>query len=114
MITLAQLQAGVGRYIETEIISKIPGWQRWVIGAGVSRLLSRSTEVFNQLKESKLVQLLGVIDPATDQIDIDALYSEFAKQAQQSAITFDVPLVGALTLNAQDVDKLYQYIIGGA
>ena len=36
-----------------------------------------------------------------------------AKQAQRGAITFDVPLMGALTLNAADVDKLYSYIVGG-
>ena len=55
---------------------------------------------------------MGVIDE-NDQIDIDAIYREFAAQAQRGAITFDVPLVGALTLTAADVDKLYGYITGG-
>ena len=55
---------------------------------------------------------MGVIDD-NDMIDIDKLHAEFAKQAQRGAITFDVPLMGALTLNAADVDKLYSYIVGG-
>lgn len=113
MVTLAQAQAGVGRYIEAEIISKIQGWQRWVIGAGASRALSRSTDIFNQIKDNGLIKMMGIIDDATGQIDIDALHQEFAKQAEHGAITFHVPLVGALTLDKQDVDRIYQYIIGG-
>ena len=32
------------------------------------------------------------------------------KQANKSAITFDVPMLGALTLNENDVDKMYEFI----
>lgn len=112
MVTLAQVQAGVEKYLDTEILSKIPGWQKWVLGAAASRTLSRSGEIFNTLKSNPVVSAMGVIDDQ-DQIDIDAIYREFAAQAQRGAVTFDVPFVGALTLTAADVDKLYRYITGG-
>ena len=75
-------------------------------------MLSRSGEIFNTLKSNPVVSAMGIIDEQ-DQIDIDAIYREFAAQAQRGAVTFDVPLVGALTLTATDVDKLYGYITGG-
>ena len=112
MVTLAQVQAGVEKYLETEILSKIPGWQKWVLGAAASRMLSRSGEIFNTLKNNPVVSAMGVIDEQ-DQIDIDAIYREFSKQAQHGAITFDIPLMGALTVNSGDIDRLYNYIIGG-
>lgn len=112
MVNLAQVQLGVEKYIENEIITKIVDWRKWVVGAGVSMALSRSTEFFNQIKDHPVVKAMGVIDD-NDMIDIDKLHAEFAKQAQRGAITFDVPLMGALTLNAADVDKLYSYIVGG-
>lgn len=112
MVTLAQVRAGVGRYLEAEMISKICGWQKWVVGAAASMALDQSAAIFNQLKTNPIVQALGVIDEQ-DGIDIDRLHAEFAKQAQRGAVTFDVPIIGSLTLNAQDVDKIYQYIIGG-
>ena len=111
MVNLAQVQLGVEKYIENEIITKIVDWRKWVVGAGVSMALSRSTEIFNQIKDHPVVKAMGVIDD-NDMIDIDKLHAEFAKQAQRGAITFDVPLMGALTLNAADVDKLYSYIVG--
>lgn len=110
MITLAQAISGAERYIEAEIIAKIPGWQKWVVGAGVSRALSRAGDIFSELKEHPMIKMLAIIDPKTDEIDIDALYNEFTKQAQRGAVTFNVPLAGALTLTAADVDKIYQYI----
>lgn len=112
MVTLGQVQTGVERYIETEIISKIPGWGKWVIGAAVSRAIAKSTDIFNQLKNNDLIKALDVID-ANDMIDIDAIYQEFAKQAQRGAITVNIPIAGALTLNSQDVDKIYGAIVGG-
>ena len=112
MVTLAQATAGIERYLDTEILAKIPGWQKWVLGAAASRMLSRSGEIFNTLKSNTVVSAMGVIDE-NDQIDIDAVYREFAAQAQRGAVTFDVPFVGALTLTATDVDKLYGYITGG-
>jgi hypothetical protein len=48
-----------------------------------------------------------------DEIDIELIYREIKKQAQKSAVTVDIPLAGTLTLNEQDVDKLYGMIMGG-
>lgn len=112
MVNLAQVQMGIEKYIENEIITKIVDWRKWVVGAGASMALSRSTDIFNQIKDHPVVKAMGIIDE-NDMIDIDKLHAEFAKQAQRGAITFDVPLMGALTLNAADVDKLYSYIVGG-
>lgn len=112
MVTLAQVRSGLERYIEAEIISQIADWRKWVIGAAASMALDKSTDIFNQLKGNPMIKALGVIDDQ-DMIDIDRLHAEFAKQAQRGAITIDVPMLGALTLNAHDVDRLYQYIMGG-
>ena len=111
MVTLAQVRTGLEKYIEAEIISKIVDWRKWIVGAAASMALDKSTDIFNQLKENPMIKALGVIDNQ-DMIDIDRLHSEFAKQAQRGAITIDVPMLGALTLNAHDVDRLYQYIMG--
>ena len=83
-----------------------------MIGAGASMALSRSTDIFNQIKDHPVIKVMHIIDD-NDLIDIDKLHAEFAKHAQRGAITFDVPLMGALTLNASDVDRLYSYIVGG-
>lgn len=112
MVTLNQVQNGVVKYIDNELIPNINGWQKWVFGALASTAMLKTTNIFNSLKQNEFVKMLGVIDE-NDNIDIDTLYREFLKQAQKGAVTFDVPMIGAMTLNHTDVEKLYRYITEG-
>lgn len=112
MVTLNQVQNGVVKYIDNELIPNINGWQKWVFGALASTAMLKTTNIFNALKENPLVKMLEIIDE-NDNIDIDTIYREFMKQAQKGAVTFDVPMIGAMTLNHTDVEKLYRYIKEG-
>lgn len=109
MYEYSKVLNGITTYIDREIVDKINGWQKWVVGSGIGIAMSNSTNVFNELKKNQVVKMLGVIDK-DDKIDVEKIYKELKKQARKGAITFDVPLVGTITLNEQDVDKLYQYI----
>ena len=100
---------GITTYIDTEIIDKIAGWKKWVVGSGIGLAMSNTTNVFNQIKSNEFIKLLGVIDE-NDKIDVDKIYKEMKQQASKGAITFDMPLVGPLTLNESDVDKMYDCI----
>jgi hypothetical protein len=100
---------GIAKYIDIEIVDKITGWKKWVIGGGVSIALSNMSNVFNELKNNEMIKLLNIIDK-DDKIDVDKIYKEMKKQAKKGAVTFDVPMLGGLTLNEQDVDKVYEFI----
>ena len=112
MVNLSQVQNGIVKYLDSEIVPKINGWQKWVFGALAGTAMSKTTNIFNALKQNEFVKMLEIIDES-DMIDIDTLYREFIKQAQKGPVTFDVPMVGALTLNASDVEKIYRYIMEG-
>ena len=100
---------GIAKYVDTEIVDKITGWKKWVVGSGIGLALSNTTEVFNQLKNNEFVKMLGVIDKE-DKVDVDKIYKEMKKQAKKSAVTFDMPMIGAITLNEQDLDRMYDLI----
>ena len=100
---------GIAKYVDNEIVSKVAGWKRWIVGSGVGLALSNTTNTFNQLKNNEFVKMLNIIDE-NDRIDVDRVYQEMKNQAQKSSITFDAPLLGPITLNEQDVDKMYDFI----
>ena len=94
---------GIAKYIDTEIVDKILGWKKWVVGSGLGKALSNSTNVFNQIKNNEFVKMLNIIDK-DNKIDVDKIYKELKKQAKKSSITFEVPMVGSITLNDQDIE----------
>lgn len=113
MVTLSQVQNGLVKYLDTEIMPQINGWQKWVFGAAMSVSLSKAANILNELKENAFIKMLDIIDE-NDKIDIDTIYQEFRKQAQKGPVTFNVPIVNLpLTLNSADIDKMYQLIKGG-
>ena len=109
MYDYAKVINGVTKYIDNEIISKITGWKKWVVGSGLGIAMTNTTNIFNQIKNNEFVKMLNIIDK-DDKIDVDKIYREMKKQAMKSAITFDVPMIGAITLNEQDVEKIYEFI----
>lgn len=112
MYHLNQVVSGIQSYVDSEIIQKINGWQRWIIATGISLMLEKSSNIFNSLKSNELVKMLELIDD-DDRIDVDAIYRELKKQAERGAITLDLPMLGAVTFTSTDVDRLYSLIQRG-
>lgn len=109
MATFEQVKSGISKYLDFEVLPKIQGWQKWVIGAGCSMYLEKGVSVFNELKENPMIQKLELIN-SENKIDIDTLYRFLSAEAKKSAITFKSKMMGDITLNAKDVEKLYTYI----
>jgi hypothetical protein len=112
MYHLNQVVSGIQSYVDSEIIQKINGWQRWIIATGISLMLEKSSNIFNSLKSNELVKMLELIDD-DDRIDVDTIYRELKKQAERGAITLDLPMLGAVTFTSTDVDRLYSLIQRG-
>lgn len=112
MVPYTKVINGLSKYIDDEIVNKLAGYQRWVIGTGLGVMLNKATNIFENIKNIPLIKSMELINEK-DEVDIELIYKELKKQAQKTAVTFEVPLAGPLTLNEQDVDKLYNMIMGG-
>lgn len=112
MVNATQIINGVVKYIDAEILAKIDGWQKWVLGVGAGLAVGRAGEIFNAIANQPMVKMLGVVDEQ-GMVDIEMLHKEFAKQAAKGPVTFDMPMIGAMTINQNDVEKLYHYIKEG-
>lgn len=109
MYDLDQIINGIKMYLERELINRCTGWEKWVVGAGVSMYLENGVDIFNDLKENPFVKKMNIIN-TENEIDVDRLYNAILDEARKSAITFRAPLVGSITLKADDVEKIYTYI----
>ena len=110
MYSYDKVMNGIAKYIDNEIVDKIPGWKKWLVGSGIGMMLSNSNNIFEQVKNNEFVKLLNIIDDY-DNIDVENIYKELKKQAQKGSIDVDLPMIGSFRLNDQDVDKLYRFIV---
>jgi len=110
MVSLNKVKAGAARYLDEEFTNKLTGWQKWVFGAGAAMYLENLSGVTDRLRQSGMIQTLGLMDESGS-VDVERLYLHFKAQAQKGPITFDIPMIGSVTLKEADVDKLYTCIM---
>lgn len=112
MVRIQSIQNGTLKFIDNELLPKMQGWKKWTFGAAASLWLTNLPNVFQKIKENSFVGSLGIIDES-GMINIEKLYAEFYKQAERTPVTFDIPVIGQITLDKTDVEKLYAYIKEG-
>lgn len=110
--TIEQIQRGTAKYIDSEFTRRITGLNKWAFGALASMAICHLGDIANVLKQNQIASMLGVFKES-GAVDVDTLYTYFKAEADKGTVTIDVPLIGATTLSASDVDKLYACIKQG-
>lgn len=109
MFTSDQVYSGIEKFMEHEILNKVPGWKKWILGTGLEMALNNAEDIVHNLKDNEFAQMLHLIDEQ-DRINAADIYAALKKQANTNEVKIDIPIIGTLTLNESDVDKLYNYI----
>lgn len=112
MATIAQIQNGLTKYVDENIVPSMAGWQKWVFGAGAAIAISNLPKNVERWKNTEVVKMLGVIDDGNN-IDIQKIYQGIKRQSDKAPASIDIPGMGTITLNDYDVDTIYNYIQGG-
>ena len=109
MVHYKQAIDGIARYIDSEIVPKMDGLQKWIFGTGAGIAMRKADEIFHQLKDHQLLKALDLVKG--EDINIELIYEELIKQANQSAVKIEIPLLGTLSLNKDDIEKMYRIIM---
>lgn len=110
MVSIERVQAGVARYLDTEIISKMSGVNKWLVAAAASAYVSDAPELLRKLNEKKAFAALNLIDEAGN-VDVEKIYQSLKPAAAKCPAPITLPIIGTLTFTEQDVDSLYTYIM---
>ena len=110
MASIAQIQTGVARFIDNELLPSFTGWQKVLVGGGTGLLLKNLPNTLAALAQNPMVAALGVYNAANGTVDIDALSAAFLPQMGADALPVNIP--GGLTvrLTRADFEKLIRYI----
>lgn len=103
-----RIKRGVARYIDNEIIGQMTDAKsRWLAGGVAALAVNNLGETVKQYEQDPFVAMLGVMKDGD--VDIDAVYQAFAPRMVEK-VSFVLPIVGKLTFDRNDLDRLMECI----
>ena len=110
MITLDQIQRGAARFVDTELMPKLAGRDKWIVAGVVTLYIKRLPALVEQLKSKEAIRLLGVIGE-DNSVDLEAVYNSIKPAAAQTPVQVNIPMGGTITITGTDLDILYNCIM---
>lgn len=86
---------GIARYIENEICSQMSGWKKAAVATAAGVALRKLPDYISKLPEG---------------ITVDEILSE-ARTHLRDPVSIDIPMIGSLSVGANDIDVLRSYIL---
>ena len=110
MATLAQIQKGFVRFIDTEVAGAFDKWQKVVVIGAATLLAANLPNLAATYCTHPMIAALGVFDPAKGTIDIDALYNAFVPNMGLEKIPVTIPKIGTIKVGKDEIDLIMKYI----
>lgn len=104
MISADKVSNGITRYLDAEILPKMPTFKAVAFGTIAALYLRRLPELIPQIPQS-----MGITNGA-DMVDIDTIKDALYERVKDQ-VPIDVPMIGRITFDRSEVDKMYRYIM---
>lgn len=117
MIPITQVERGLCRWVDAEIIAKLPttgqydGAKKVAVAASAVYLIRKGRTALMSL-QSGFLSTIGMID-AEGNIDIEGVKEVLAEKIPDTGIRMTVPILNEITLYKTDIESMYSYIMGG-
>lgn len=110
MVTVEQIKAGLGDYLQTKMMPRLDSKRQFVMGMAYGLCMGRLDAVIAEAGESQIVKAMGLIDE-NGRVDIDVLYNAAIAQMQaQQRLQIDIPLMGSFAFDEADLRDLRECI----
>ena len=110
MVTVEQVKNGLTKYVDGEILPNMTGAKKFALGVYMALAAENIGGIIMKYKDNPAIAALNVVD-GNGNIDIDRLRTAAMSVMRNSGkVSFDIPMLGVLTMNEDDIDALYEYI----
>ena len=109
MVTIDQAMRGAAKFADNEIIPHLPTGKGIGAGIALALILDGGKNRILALKDHPAVKMMGIMDEEGN-IDLDRLYNAARTRVDGKKIPWDIPIIGELKFDVNDVDRLYKYI----
>lgn len=107
MATVQQVQDGFVRFVDNYVACAFDGWKKYAVSGGAALL---AKNIPNLISAYPAVSALGVYDPASGTIDIDALHAAFVARLGNEKIPINIMPKETIKLGREDLEVLIRCI----
>lgn len=113
MVSINQIKAGMGDYIEAVMLPRMDSKRKFVTGIAYILIATKIDQMLPTIAALPAIKVLGVIDQDGN-VDIDSLYKAAKAQIErQGELEISIKMLGDFKFRAADIDELYRYILNG-
>ena len=110
MVAISQIQRGFVLFVDNEVAPAFVGWQGEVLAGGAGLLAANFPNIVKVYGNHPFVAALGVYDPNSNTVNIDALYNAFVPKLGTEKIPITIPKIGTIKMGQPEIDSLMKYI----
>ena len=110
MANIAQIQRGFTQFVDNEVAAAFDGWQKAIVGGAAALLAANLPNLVKVYGAHPFVAALGVYDPVSGNVNIDALYNAIVPKMGQEKIPLNIPKLGTIRLGQEELKLLARYI----
>ena len=131
MVTSRQIVKGAAMWVDTEILPMMHGAAKYAAGVAAAMLAKQGEGLLEKAKEQDLVKTFGLVKDGA--YDLDTLKSVMLERFPEEGLRIEAQQInqfmsrflgklgpvlnfqveGGVTFHKSDVEKFYQYIMGG-
>lgn len=111
MATIEQVQRGVVRFVDNQIVTAFDGWQKVVVSGFAGLMAANLPKIMAMYADNPFVVATGLYDPTSGHVDIDAAYNAFVPKMGEEKIPISIPKLGTIKLGRAEFDCLRRYIM---
>lgn len=112
MVEIARIKDGVMAYATKHMMPMLDSKGQFLLGMGIGLAERKMDKAVAALANNELVKALDIIQDG--QVDYDTLFgAAMAQMQRQGKLTWDIPLIGRIKFDQQDLRDLHQCIMQG-
>ena len=110
MATISQIQRGLALFIDNDVACAFSGWQKAIVAGCGGLIAANVPALVKTYGTHPLVSAIGLYDPESNTVNIDALYNAIVPKLAAEKIPVTIPKIGTIKIGKEEIDSLMRYI----
>ena len=111
MVEIARIRDGVLEYANAHVLPKLTPGKQFAAGMAMGIVATKADTLVMEAAKNDVIRASGIV-AENGMVDIDLLFeAAIAQVRRQKTLPVDIPMIGRLTFNEDDIAELYRTIM---